>query len=281
MYAGHTCVYTKLTFRLHHARHSSFIFTALWCGCSFIKLAFYLHHTPPFWLWLVCTTVQIMPGLHRITNTCQVREYPDFTISKVLTVLKWKMIMTFNRKLLEKQRVENHFASYEVYIGHFFLQCQILLSVLEIVKTCLHSDFKFFSLDRLTDWQTEKMNCLTSSQMRTQGNYEKVQTEEKPHLNSSQTIEYLSKSKLDKEAETQRKKQRERQRKQKKRSSNGKRKLPVKPRRHRLKLQNNKRKVQQEEVGERGLLFLREDQWWKMVLLLSLSWAPPRNQTRT
>ena len=26
----------------------------------------------------------------------------------------------FNRKLLEKQRVENHFASYEVHIDHFF-----------------------------------------------------------------------------------------------------------------------------------------------------------------
>ena len=42
--------------------------------------------------------------------------------------------------------------------------------------------------------------------MRTQGNYKKVQTEEQLHLNSSQMIEYLSKSKLDKEAETQQKK---------------------------------------------------------------------------
>ena len=28
--------------------------------------------------------------------------------------------MTFNRKLLEKQRVKNCFASYEVHMGHFF-----------------------------------------------------------------------------------------------------------------------------------------------------------------
>ena len=62
-----------------------------------------------------------MPGLHRVIDTCQIREYPDSTISKVLTVLKWRMITTLNRKLLEKQRVQNRFASYEVHIGHFWL----------------------------------------------------------------------------------------------------------------------------------------------------------------
>ena len=49
-----------------------------------------------------------------------VREYPDSTISKVLTVLKWRIMTTLNRKLLEKQKVENRFASYEVHIDHFF-----------------------------------------------------------------------------------------------------------------------------------------------------------------
>ena len=34
---GHTWVYTKLTSRLHHARHSCSIFTVLWCGCSFVN----------------------------------------------------------------------------------------------------------------------------------------------------------------------------------------------------------------------------------------------------
>ena len=29
-----------------HARHSCSVFTALWCGCSFVKLAYYLHHPP-------------------------------------------------------------------------------------------------------------------------------------------------------------------------------------------------------------------------------------------
>ena len=62
----------------------------------------------------------------------QVREYPDSNIFKALTVLKWRMITTLNRKLLEKQRVQNCFASYEVHIGHFFT-ISLLLSVLEIV----------------------------------------------------------------------------------------------------------------------------------------------------
>ena len=101
---GHTCAYTKLTFYLHHARHSCSIFTALWCGCSFVKLTFYLHHTPIMALarW---HNRQTMPGLHCITDTRQVCEYPDSTKSKVLTVLKWWMITMFNRKLLEKQSV--------------------------------------------------------------------------------------------------------------------------------------------------------------------------------
>ena len=64
--------------------------------------------------------VQTMPGLHCIMDTRQVHEYPDSTISKVLTVLKWWMITMLNRKLLEKQRVKNRFASYEAP----FLQCQ-------------------------------------------------------------------------------------------------------------------------------------------------------------
>ena len=128
---GHTCVYryTKLTFRLHHAQHSCTVFTTLWCGCSVIKLTLYLHQAPS-WLWLVWTnspvftppgyrsvgtTSQIMPRLRHIMDTHQFLEYPDSTISKILTVLKWQIITMLNRKLLEKQRVQNCFASYEVY----------------------------------------------------------------------------------------------------------------------------------------------------------------------
>ena len=67
-----TCAYIKLSFRLHHTRHSSSVFNELWYGCSVMKLTFYLHQTP----WLVGTTVQIMPGLHRVMDTRQVRKYP-------------------------------------------------------------------------------------------------------------------------------------------------------------------------------------------------------------
>ena len=119
---------------------------------SFVKLTFYI--TPLSWLWLVGTMVQIIPGLHRITDMRQVHEYPDPSISKVLTVLKWQMIMTFNRKLLEKQRVQNHFASYEVHIGHFFYNVIATVSF----ENCLTlSIFRFHHwTDRLTDdWQTE------------------------------------------------------------------------------------------------------------------------------
>jgi len=58
--------------------------------------------------------VQIIAGLHRTMNMREVHEYPDST--KVLNVIKWQMITTLNRKLLEKQRVQNRFASCEVHI---------------------------------------------------------------------------------------------------------------------------------------------------------------------
>ena len=32
-----------------------------------------------------------------------------------MTILKWRTITTFNRKLLEKQSIKNSFASYEVH----------------------------------------------------------------------------------------------------------------------------------------------------------------------
>ena len=50
-------------------------------------------------------------------DTRQVRKYPDSTISKVLTILKSRMITMFNKKLLEKQSVKNRFASYDVHIS--------------------------------------------------------------------------------------------------------------------------------------------------------------------
>ena len=92
--------------------------------------------SPHLGIETVGTMVQIIPGLHRIQSIMdmrQVREHPDSTISKVLTVIKWRTITMLNRKLLEKQRVQNRFASDEVHIGHFFFRMSMLLSVLETV----------------------------------------------------------------------------------------------------------------------------------------------------
>ena len=74
----------------------------------------------------------------------QVHEDPDSTISKILTILKWRMITTFNRKLLERQRVKNRFASYDVHIGHQFWKSfnPVYIQI-----------SKFFLTDRLTDGQ--------------------------------------------------------------------------------------------------------------------------------
>ena len=71
---GHMlCAHTKLTFRLHHARHSCSVFTALWSGCSVIKITFYLHQMPS-WLWLVWTTSPVFtPIRYRSVGTNNAR----------------------------------------------------------------------------------------------------------------------------------------------------------------------------------------------------------------
>ena len=83
------------------------------------------------------------------------------------------MITTLNRKLLEKQRVQNRFASYEVHIGHFFYNINAAVS---FGNRLTLSIFRFLNFspdgrtDRQTDRQTEKTDCLTPSRMRAQGN---------------------------------------------------------------------------------------------------------------
>ena len=77
--------------------------------------------------------VQIMPRLHRIqsiVDTHRVCQYLDPTISKLLTILKWRMIPTLNRKQLEKQRVEPHCS---LAMRYTYFPLSMLLSVLEIV----------------------------------------------------------------------------------------------------------------------------------------------------
>ena len=66
-----------------------------------------------------------------------------------------------NRKLLEKQRVQNRFASYEVCIGHFFYNINATVSFGNCLALSIFRFLKFFT--GLTDRQTDKTNCLTPS----------------------------------------------------------------------------------------------------------------------
>ena len=60
----------------------------------------------------------------------------------------------FNRKLLEEQRVQNHFASYEVHIGHFFYNVNATVSFGNRLTLSIFR-LQTFSLDRQTDRQTD------------------------------------------------------------------------------------------------------------------------------
>ena len=76
---------------------------------------FYLHHTPHLGFgWSAqrykqCPDSTILQTRIKSTNT-RTLPYP-----RSMTILKWRTITTFNRKLLEKQSVKNSFASYEVH----------------------------------------------------------------------------------------------------------------------------------------------------------------------
>ena len=67
------------------------------------------------------------------------------------------MITTFNRKLLEKQRVQNRFASYEVHIGHFFYNINATVSFGNHLNLSIFR-FQKFLLDRLTNGQNRLLN---------------------------------------------------------------------------------------------------------------------------
>ena len=101
-----------------HAWHSCSVSSALWCGCSVVNLPslFTIPHlglygrthlsSPQSGYRPVGTMVQTIPGLHHITDMRQVHEYPESSISKVLTMLKWWNTTMLKRKLQEKQRVQ-------------------------------------------------------------------------------------------------------------------------------------------------------------------------------
>ena len=113
----------KLTFCLHRAQYSWSVFTALWCGCSVVKLTFYLHQTSS-WLWLVWANSPVFThqGMDELTswhsgtnnsrtplylkyycgNTHQVHEYPWLYHIQGIDCVKWQTITTLNRKLLQR-----------------------------------------------------------------------------------------------------------------------------------------------------------------------------------
>jgi len=98
--------------------------------------------------------VQIIPGLHRITDMHQVHEYPDSSISKILTILKWQMTTILNRKLLEKQKVQNHFASYEKHIARsLFYNFNAIVSFGNRLTLSTFRFEIFHQTDKLTDRQ--------------------------------------------------------------------------------------------------------------------------------
>ena len=101
-----------------------------------------------------------MPWLH---HYWQIREYPDSTISKILTVLKWQMIMTLNRKLLEKLCF--------LWGTHRSLFYNVNATV-SFWNRLTQSIFRFknLSLERQTDRQTDKTDCLTPSHIHVWGN---------------------------------------------------------------------------------------------------------------
>ena len=123
--------------------------TTLWCGWSFVKLTFYLHHTP----------ILALASRHNGTNNSSAPSYyghasspriPRLYHIQGIDRIKWRMITTFNRKLLEKQRVLDRFASYEVHIGHFFYNVNATVSFGNRLTLSIFR-FQNFSLDRQTD----------------------------------------------------------------------------------------------------------------------------------
>ena len=147
-FMAHVCTHKAHFPSVHHAWYSCSVFTALWCGCSVVKLTF-CHHQTPSWLWLVWTHLTTYRSVG--TNNPQTPLYYGHTSSPRIAGL-YHII----QKLLEKQRVQNRFASYEVHIGHFFYNVNVTVSF----GNCLTLGLFSFPPDWQTNWQTDKTNCL-------------------------------------------------------------------------------------------------------------------------
>jgi len=72
--------------------------------------------------------------------------------SSVVKGLKWQTITLLNRKWQEKQKIQNRFASYEVYIGYF---CYNVSATVSFGNRLNLSVFRFKNF--LPDWQTDKL----------------------------------------------------------------------------------------------------------------------------
>ena len=66
--------------------------------------------------------------------------------------IKWRMITTFNRKLLEKQRAQNRFASYEVHIGHFFYNVSATVSFGNRLTLRARGNCRYMTLHYSPSW---------------------------------------------------------------------------------------------------------------------------------
>ena len=90
------------------------------------------------------------------------------TVSKWLTVSKWWTIPTLNRKELEMQRSELLWSLSGTHTLRLSCHCRVQQSFNP--ANVLISNFFTGQTDRLTDWQTDKTDCLTPLRMRARGN---------------------------------------------------------------------------------------------------------------
>ena len=86
-----------------HAQHSSWVFTALWCGCFVVKLTFYFRQTPS-WLWLVWTNSPVFTptreytSWHNGTNNSQTSPYYGHVSSPCVWKLPYARVCTIMKK---------------------------------------------------------------------------------------------------------------------------------------------------------------------------------------
>ena len=153
---------------IHNLTH--FRLTALWCGCSVVKLT-YLHQTPS-WLWLLWTNSPAFTSLvYRPFGTInpnstvlsqiivlwtwhQVCEYLDSAISKLLNILK----MADHDVKLETARKAEGTEHLCFLWGTLFLQLQCYGQFWKSFNPVCIQIYNFCQTDKLTDGQNQLLN---------------------------------------------------------------------------------------------------------------------------